>query len=86
MKWEISYAFLASIVITCIILLYPWGVIVLRINDFFSFLGFRWKRQRRACGNGVMKHDGTIGMKQVFVTHGHHTHEGIILYTSLAWS
>lgn len=30
---------LASIVIMCIILLYPWVVTVLRINDFFSFSG-----------------------------------------------
>lgn len=35
---------LASIVIACIILLYPWGVTVLKINEFFSFLrGFSGK-------------------------------------------
>lgn len=77
---------LASIVIICIILLYPWGFTVLKINNFFSFWGVQWKRQRRAYGNGVMKHNGTIGMKQVFVTHGCRTHGSIILYTSLAWS
>lgn len=75
MRWENFLCVLASIVITCIILLYPWGVTVLKVDDPFSVWVFSGKYSGRACGNGVMKRNGTIGMKQVFVTHGRHAHE-----------